>query len=62
MSWQLVSFRPQPPERARVTKSQIFHTGKYKQIERAIVRLLNSQPDFLSARSASSTRAAGDAI
>jgi len=45
-----------------VTKSQIFHTGKYKQIESGIVGLLNSQPDFLSARSASSTRAAGDAI
>lgn len=45
-----------------MTKSQIFHTGKYKQIEGAIVDLLNSQPDFLSSRSASSTRAAGDAI
>lgn len=43
-------------------KSQIFHTDKYVQIQRAIVGLLNSQPDFLSARSASSTRAAGDAI
>ena len=45
-----------------MTKSQIFHTGTYRQVERAIVGLLNSQPDFLSARSASSTRAAGDAI
>lgn len=45
-----------------MTKSHIFHRDTYKQIERAIVGLLNSQPDFLSARSASSTRAAGDAI
>jgi hypothetical protein len=45
-----------------VTKSQIFHTGAYQQIEEKIVGLLNSQPDFLSALSASSTRAAGDAI
>jgi hypothetical protein len=45
-----------------VTRSQIFHTGKYKQIERSIVGLLNSQPDFLSTRSASSPRATGDAI
>lgn len=31
-------------------------------MEGAIVGLLNSQPDFLSSRSATSTRAAGDAI
>lgn len=45
-----------------MTNSEIFHTGAYKKIERSIVRLLNSQPDFLSPRSASSTRAAGDAV
>lgn len=43
-------------------KSQIFYTNKYKAIERAIVTLLNSQPDFLSTRTAVSTRAVGDAI
>lgn len=43
-------------------KSQIFYTNKYKAIEKAIVTLLNSQPDFLSARTAVSTRAVGDAI
>jgi hypothetical protein len=42
--------------------SPIFHTNSYKRIEKAIVRLLNSQPDFLSARTATSTRAVGDAI
>jgi hypothetical protein len=45
-----------------MTTSQLFYTGKYKRIEKTIVRLLNSQPDFLSARTASSTRAVGDAI
>lgn len=43
-------------------KSQIFYTDRYKAIELEIARLLNSQPDYLSARSATSTRAAGDAI
>jgi hypothetical protein len=45
-----------------MSKSQIFYTNKYKAIERAIVTLVNSQPDFLSARTAVSTRAVGDAI
>jgi len=45
-----------------MSQSQIFHTGRYKTIEKAIIRLLNSQPDFLSARTAASTRAVGDAI
>jgi hypothetical protein len=45
-----------------MTKSQIFYTEKYRGIEKAIVGLLNSQPDFLSTRTASSTRAVGDAI
>lgn len=43
-------------------KSQIFYTKEYKIIEKAIVDLLNSQPDFLSAQTAGSTRAVGDAI
>lgn len=45
-----------------MTRSPIFYTKKYKAIEEAIVPLLNSQPDFLSARTAVSTRAVGDAI
>ncbi len=45
-----------------MSKSQIFHTGKYRAIEKATVKLLNSQPDFLSTRTAASTRAVGDAI
>lgn len=43
-------------------KSHIFYTEKYKTIEKAIVKLLNSQPDFLSTQTAVSTRAVGDAI
>jgi hypothetical protein len=45
-----------------MSRSRIFHTKRYKAIERAIVKLINSQPDFLSRRTAASTRAAGDAI
>ncbi len=45
-----------------MSKSLIFYTEKFKAIQKAIVRLLNSQPDFLSARTAASTRAVGDAI
>ena len=45
-----------------MTHSRIFHTDAYKSIESAIAELLNAQPDFLSARTAASTRAAGDAI
>jgi hypothetical protein len=45
-----------------VNQSQIFYTSKFKRIEKAIVKLLNSQPDFLSARTLASTRAVGDAI
>jgi hypothetical protein len=45
-----------------MSQSQIFYTQQYQSIEKAIVKLLNAQPDFLSARTASSTRAAGDAI
>jgi hypothetical protein len=43
-------------------KSKIFYTGKYKEIEQAIVKILNKQEDFLSTRTAASTRATGDAI
>jgi ATP-dependent exoDNAse (exonuclease V) beta subunit len=43
-------------------KSRIFYTRTYKEVEKGILALLNSQPDFLSARTAASTRAAGDAI
>ncbi|MEW6211563.1 MAG: hypothetical protein AB1631_24565 [Acidobacteriota bacterium] len=45
-----------------MTASRIFSTKKHKTIERAIVRLLNAQPDFLSAQTAASPRATGDAI
>lgn len=45
-----------------MNKSRIFYAERYKSIEKAIVHLLNSQPDFLSPRTAPSTRAAGDAI
>ncbi len=45
-----------------MTRSRIFHTNEYKAIESSIVEMLNSQPDFLSARTAPSTRAVGDAI
>lgn len=45
-----------------MSKSNIFYTNTYKAIEKKIVRLLNNQPDFLSARTASSPRAVGDAI
>ncbi|MEW6027604.1 MAG: hypothetical protein AB1599_09970 [Planctomycetota bacterium] len=43
-------------------KSRIFHTGQYKKTEKDILKLINSQPDFLSARTASSPRAVGDAV
>jgi len=43
-------------------RSQIFYTQTYKKLEAAILSLLNSQPDFMTPRTAASTRAAGDAI
>ncbi len=43
-------------------KSLLFSTRAYKDVENSILSLLNSQPDFLSNRTAASTRAAGDAI
>jgi hypothetical protein len=45
-----------------MTRSAIFHTPRRTEIEGAIVGLLNEQPEFLSARTANSTRATGDAI
>ncbi len=45
-----------------MTTSQLFHTGAHRQIERAILDLVNEQPDFLSARTAASPRSAGDAV
>lgn len=45
-----------------MNSSPIFHTNKFKEIESKIKRFLNSQQDFISARSASSPRAIGDAI
>jgi len=43
-------------------KSLLFHTGKYKGIERKIKSFLNGHEDFLSENTAQSTRAVGDAI
>ncbi|WP_247215821.1 hypothetical protein [Synechococcus sp. C9] len=43
-------------------KSQLFYAGNYKRVEQAIMNLVNSQPDFISERTAGSTRAVGDAI
>lgn len=43
-------------------KSPIFTSGAFKTIEEKVLHLLNQQADFLSADTAESTRAAGDAI
>ena len=43
-------------------KSHIFYTDIRKSVEASIVEVLNSQPDYLSAVTASSPRAVGDAI
>jgi hypothetical protein len=43
-------------------RSRLFYGGEYRRIEAEIKKLLNSQPEFLSVRTASSTRATGDAI
>lgn len=43
-------------------KSEIFHGTAYKRIEAGIIKLINSQPDFLSKNTSESPRAAGDAI
>ena len=43
-------------------RSQIFYSEQYKALEAAIIGLLNSQPDFMTTRTAASTRTAGDAM
>ena len=43
-------------------RSKLFHDGDYVRIEADIKKLLNSQPEFMSAHTASSPRATGDAI
>ena len=45
-----------------MTKSKIFYTDAFTAIEGKITSFVNSQADFLSPRTAASTRAAGDAI
>jgi hypothetical protein len=43
-------------------KSRLFYAGAYKEVELRIVSTLNSHDDFLTASTAGSPRAAGDAI
>jgi len=43
-------------------RSKLFYGGDYRRIEFEIKKLLNAQPEFLGTRTASSTRATGDAI
>jgi len=43
-------------------RSKLFYGGEYRRIETEIKKLLNSQPEFMSVRTAASTRATGDAI
>ena len=43
-------------------RSRIFYNGKHKDIQAKIKEFLNNQKDFLSASTARSTRAVGDAI
>ncbi len=43
-------------------RSQLFHDGSHTTIQRKIKEFLNEQGDFLSASTAQSTRAVGDAI
>lgn len=45
-----------------MSRSKLFYSARHHQIADEIKTLINSQPDFLSARSASSTRAVGDAL
>ena len=44
------------------SQTDIFTSGAYKPIEQQVLTLINSQPEFLSARTADSPRAVGDAI
>ena len=43
-------------------ENALFYTNEYRRIEKDIKDFLNSQTDFLSLRTSSSTRATGDAI
>lgn len=43
-------------------KSKLFFSNQYRTVEKKIAALLNKQPEFLSSRTAQSTRAVGDAI
>lgn len=43
-------------------KSSLFYKGEYKKIEKKIKTFFDKEADFLSPRTATSTRAAGDAI
>lgn len=43
-------------------RSKLFHGCAYCRIEAKIKKLLNSQPEFMSTRTALSPRATGDAI
>lgn len=43
-------------------RSKIFFSDTYKKLEQKILEVLNGQPDFLSASSANSPRAVGDAV
>jgi len=43
-------------------KSQIFYSEKFDEVQESIREFLNSQEDYLSASTANSTRAVGDAI
>jgi hypothetical protein len=43
-------------------RSNLFYSTKHVQIAAEIKTLINAQPDFLTARSVSSTRAVGDAL
>jgi hypothetical protein len=43
-------------------RSRLFYGGEYRRIEAEVEELINSQPAFLNARTASSPRATGDAI
>lgn len=45
-----------------MTGSKLFSAADHGAVERAIVALINSQPEFLSSRTAGSPRAVGDAI
>ncbi len=46
-----------------MVKSKIFYgSAAYKHIEKGLIKLINGQADFLSGKTATSPRAAGDAI